>query len=122
MLRKILLLILLLGLSACAATKPDPSAFNAAEEAIAAAERAGAEELAPVELRFAREKLDNARRGMESKQYDIALWLIEESEINSELAIEKSRGALERRKVNELRRENEIRREELRANYGEDFE
>jgi hypothetical protein len=116
------LLFVMLFLAACAAAKPDPAVFGTAEAAIAAAERAGAVELAPVELRFAREKLDSARRGMESKQYDIALWLIEESEINSELAIEKSRAALARRKSNELRRANEILREELRANYGEDFE
>ena len=108
-------------LAACATTKPDPAAFAAAEEAITVAERAGAEELAPMELRFAREKLESARKGMDSKQYDIAFWLIEESEINSELAIEKSRTAKLRRKANELRRENEVLREELSANYGEDF-
>lgn len=112
---------LALILTACATTKPDPASFAAAEEAIALAERSGAEELAPVELRFAREKLAAARKGMESKQYDIAFWLIEESEINSELAIEKSRTAKLRRQANELRRENEGLREELIANYGEDF-
>lgn len=113
---------LALVLASCATTKPDPAAFETAEDAIASAERAGAEELAPVELRFAREKLEAARKGMESKQFDISFWLIEESEINSELAIEKSRTAKARRKANELRRENEVLREELMANYGEDFE
>lgn len=115
------ILVLTLMLAACATTKPDPAAFVTAEQAIAAAERAGAEELAPVELRFAREKLEAARKGMESKQFDVAFWLIEESEINSELAIEMSRTAKERRKVNELRRENEVMREEFMANFGEDF-
>lgn len=118
MTRSIPALLLALLLTACAAVKPDPSAFEAAEQGIQAAERAGAEELAPVELRFAREKLEAARRGMETSQYDVALWLIEESEINSELAIEKSRTALARRKANELRRSNELLREELQANYG----
>lgn len=121
MIRQLLVILPVSLLVACATPKPDPSAFRAAEDAIAAAERAGAEELAPVELRFAREKLESAHRGMDSKQYDVALWLVEESEINSELAIEQSRAALARRKANELRRENEILREELRANYGEDF-
>ena len=115
-------ILISLALVSCATTKPDPTAFATAEEAIAAAERAGAEELAPMELRFAREKLDAARRGMETKQFDISFWLIEESEINSELAIEKSRTALAQRKANELRRENEVLREELLAEYGEDFE
>ena len=122
MFRLIPALLFTFFLAACATTKPDPSAFAAAEEAIALAERAGAAELAPMELRFAREKLDAARRGMDSKQFDIAYWLIEESKINSELAIEKSRTTLAQRKANELRRENEVTREEFIAEYGEDFE
>lgn len=121
--RTSLFLILLLLLSACVTTaKPGPGAFASAEHAIAAAEQAGAEELAPVELRFAREKLASARLGMEQKKYDVAMYLVEESEINSELAIENSRAAKSRRKVNELRRANELLREEMVANYGEDFE
>ena len=89
-------------LSACAAPKPAPDAFNDAEQAMDAAIRAGAEEHSPVELRFAREKLAEARKGMEHKQYDKAIYLIEQSEINSELAIEKSRAAIIRGKVSEL--------------------
>ena len=61
-------------LLSCASAKPGPDVFNAAERAIEAAERAGAEELAPVELRFAREKLESARRGMAQKQYEVALY------------------------------------------------
>jgi len=114
-------LVVSLQLLSCASAKPGPDVFNAAERAIEAAERAGAEELAPVELRFAREKLESARRGMAQKQYEVALYLVEESEINSELAIEQSRAAQSRRKVNELQRANEILREELEATYGESF-
>lgn len=113
------LIVLLLG--ACATTPPDPSVFDSAERAIDAAERAGAEELSPTEVRFARERLDLARTAVEKKKYDEALLAIEQSEINSELAIEKSRAAVERRKVNELRRANELLREELIALYGEEF-
>lgn len=120
--RNYILLILSLALLSCASVKPGPEVFSSAERALQAAERAGAEELAPVELRFAREKLASARLGMERKQYDVALYLVEESEINSELAIEQSRAAQSRRKVNELQRANEILREELEATYGESFQ
>jgi len=75
-----------------------------------------------VELRFAREKLAEAHKGMEVKQYDKSIYLIEQSEINSELAIEKSRTALVRAKVSEQARENEILREDFESTYGEDFE
>jgi hypothetical protein len=120
--RILLFLLPLFLLAACASSQPGPEVIIPAEQAIAIAEQAGAEELAPVELRFAREKLDFARLGMEKRKYDVALYLAEESEINSELAIEKSRTAKLRRKVNELRRANEVLREELEANYGESFE
>jgi len=99
--------------------KPAPEAFNDAEEAIQAAINAGAEEHSPVELRFAREKLAEAHKGIEFKQYDKSIYLIEQSEINSELAIEKTKTALIRARVAELARQNEILLEDFEATYGE---
>ena len=115
-------IILTLLLASCTTVKPAPDAFNDAEEAIEAAIRAGAEEHSPVELRFAREKLAEAHKGMEVKQYDKSIYLIEQSEINSELAIEKSRTAKIRAKVSDRARENEILREDFESTYGEAFE
>ena len=114
-----LILLLSLFLVSCANPRPSPDAFNNAENAIQAAVRAGAEEHSPVELRFAREKLAEAQKGMEYKQYDKAIVLIEESEINSELAIEKTRTAEIRNKVTDLSRQNAILREDFEATYGE---
>jgi len=108
-------------LASCATAKPTPDAFATAEEAIESAEKAGAEEHSPVELRFAREKLAEAHKGMEYRQYDKAIYLIEQSEINSELAIEKTRAAITRAQVTELARQNEILREDYERTYGEDF-
>jgi hypothetical protein len=119
--RKSLIIVVSLFLASCAATKPAPDAFKDAEAAIDAAVQAGAEEHSPVELRFAREKLAEARKGMEYKQYDKSIVLIEQSEINSELAIEKSRAAVMRTKVAELTRENEILRQDFESTYGEGF-
>lgn len=116
---KTLLIALSALLVSCATAKPSPDAFEDAEQAIEAAVRVGAEEHSPVELRFAREKLAEARKGMEYKQYDKAIVLIEESEINSELAIEKTRTAVVRNRVTELSRQNEILREDFEATYGE---
>ncbi|NIP17858.1 MAG: hypothetical protein GWM87_06660, partial [Xanthomonadales bacterium] len=61
-------------------------------------------------------------RGLENKKYDAMLYVVEQSEINAELAIEQSRTVKARRKVNELRRSNEVLREELENTYGEGFE
>ena len=120
--RILLLVIFTLVLVSCATTKPAPNAFNDAEEAIEAAIEAGAEEHSPVELRFAREKLAEARKGMEVKQYDKSIYLIEQSEINSELAIQKSGAAEIRARVTEQTRDNEVLREDFRSTFGEDFE
>ena len=115
------LVLLLPLLGACASPRPAPDAFANAEQAIEAAIRAGAEEHSPVELRFAREKLAEANKGMEVRQYDKSVFLIEQSEINSELAIEKSKTAIMRNRVAEQTRENELLREDFLATYGEDF-
>jgi len=120
--RNLVVVIFTILLASCTTVKPAPDAFNDAEEAIEAAIRAGAEEHSPVELRFAREKLAEARKGMEVKQYDKSIYLIEQSEINSELAIEKSRTAVTRAKVSQKARENEILREDFKSTFGEDFE
>ena len=111
-----------LALASCAAPRPAPDAFKGAEEAIQEAVDAGAEEHAPVELRFAREKLAEARKGIEYRQFDKAFYLIEQSEINSELAIEKARTAGTRSEVAEQTRENEILREDFESTFGEAFE
>jgi hypothetical protein len=120
--RILVAIIFTLLLASCTTVKPAPNAFNDAEQAIEAAIRAGAEEHSPVELRFAREKLAEARKGMEVKQYDKSIYLIEQSEINSELAIEKSRTAVIRAKVSEQASENEILREDFESTFGEVFE
>lgn len=106
-------------LVSCAGPRPTEDSFADAEAAIQAAVRAGAEEHSPVELKFAREKLAEARKGEEYKQYDKSIVLIEESEINAELAIEKTRTAEIRNKVTELARQNEILREDFERTYGE---
>jgi hypothetical protein len=59
--------------------------------------------------------------GMEKQKYSVVVYLAEESEINSELAIEKSRTAKSRRQVNELRKSNEELEANLRATFGDEF-
>lgn len=116
------LLFLSIFLAACSTTKPPPDAFASAEQGIDAALQAGAEQYSPVELKFAREKLAEAQKGMEYKEYDKAFYLIEQSEINSELAIENSRAAILRAQVSELSRSNEVLREDFQNTFGEVIE
>jgi len=120
--KPILVAVVLLALAACTTIRPGPDAFLSAETVIATAEKAGGDEFAPVEMRFAREKLASAHQGMEKQKYVVALYLVDQSEINSELAIEKSRAAKSRRRVNELRKSNDELENKLRATFGDVFE
>ena len=105
-------------LLSCATPKPSTDAFNSAERGIESAIQAGAEQHAPVELRFAREKLAEARKGMEQKSYEKAFYLIDQSEINSELAVEKSREARVRAELAEQQKLNEVLSEDFTRTYG----
>jgi len=118
----ILVAVVLFSLAACTTIRPGPDAFVSAENGIAAAEKAGGDEFAPVEMRFAREKLASAHKGMDKQKYEVAMYLVEQSEINSELAIAKSRAAKSRRRVNEQRKSNEELERKLRETFGDEFE
>ncbi len=119
--KPILIALLCLILAACTTVRPDAAIFESAENALQVAEAAGGDEFAPVEMRFAREKLASAKKGLEKEKYQVSVYLVEESEINAELAIEKSRTAKSRRRVTELRKSNEELEARLHATYGEEF-
>ena len=119
--KPILIALVCLVLTACTTVRPNTSILETAEQAIRAAEAVGGDEFAPVEMRFAREKLKSARKGMEKEKYEVAVYLVDESEINSELAIEKSRTAKSRRRANEVRKSNAELEEKLRATFGDEY-
>lgn len=119
--RNLIALFLLLVLAGCATEKPKPDAFLSANHAIEVAVKAGAEQHAPVELRFAREKLAEAQKGMDYKEYDKVDYLLEQSEINANLATQKTRGAILRGQVTELARENSILKEDFENTFGETY-
>jgi hypothetical protein len=119
--KPILIAFVCLVLAACTTVRPDAAIFDAAEQAILSAEAAGGDEFAPVEMRFAREKLASAKKGMEKEKYAVSVYLVEESEINAELAIEKSRTAKSRRRMNELRKSNEELEARMYATFGDEF-
>lgn len=119
--KPILISILCLLLATCAPVRPNPEIFDNADNIIQAAEAAGGDEFAPVEMRFARNKLASAHLGVEKQKYGVVVYLVEEAEINAELAIEKTRTARLRRRVNELRKSNDELNERLRATFGDEF-
>ena len=84
-----------------------------AEALIERARAADAPQYAPVEMRFAEEKLARARAAMADKDYDEASRLLSESEVDAELAIAKTRQGRARQAVEAKAAENEQLRRDV---------
>lgn len=95
-----------LFLAACGPTKPPPDLLGNAQQRLSSARDAGAPTYAPLELRFAEERLDQARAAMVDRDYTLAASLAEESSANSELAAIKARLGKLRESVDALKQEN----------------
>jgi hypothetical protein len=107
-------------MAACATTPPDPALLENAREAIAQAESANAEEYAPIELRYARERLDAAERALEMDQPEEVRRLAEQSEVEAQLALARTRAALARAELQREQRELEQVRSDLAEVFGEE--
>jgi hypothetical protein len=106
----VLFTILLAG----CATMPVPIADLAeARTAVERAQAAGAERNAPVEYRFALDKLARAETAVAAKDARLATSLAQQSEADAELALARSRHAAARAEVQAKREENERLRREL---------
>lgn len=111
---------LLVLLAACATTPPDPRLLDNAEQAIESAREAGAEEYAPLELRFAEERLDAARFQFENDQQAPARRLADEAEIEAQLALARTRAARARADLAQRQRELESLRQDLVEAFGDE--
>ena len=108
-----------LALAACASTPPDTRFLDAAVAAITTAEAAGAVEHAPLEIRFAREKLAGARLAVADRNFDRARRLARQSLVNSELSVAKSAAARARETTRAQRESNADLTRELDPDGGE---
>jgi len=109
----------LLALAACATTPPpDPRLLYDAESALRQAEEAGAAEYAPLELRFARERLAAARQHMEGGRAAEARRVADEAEIEGQLALARTRAAQTRAELAQRQRALERLRADLVDAFG----
>lgn len=92
--------------AACGPTRPPPDVLGTAERFLADAREADAATFAPLELRFAEERLNLARSAMQERDYEIAAKLADESSANSELARIKANTGKLREEIEALKREN----------------
>lgn len=108
----------LLTLAACATTPPDPRLLDNAESALRQAEQAGAPEYAPLELRFARERLESARSQMAANRPVESRRLADEAEIEAQLALARTRAAQTRAELAQRQRALERLRADLVDAFG----
>jgi len=104
-LRCLSIALLLTLLTACATTPPiDPTLLNDAQIAISQAEVAGAQEYSPLELRFARERLDAARMALDMEDPVQARRLADGAQIEAQLALARTQAAVARAELAEKQR------------------
>lgn len=117
------LCILILGLlwvAACSTTKQPPASQMAlAQAAFEKASSAGAYEYAPLELKTARDKIDQAKTAMLSKDYATSERLLEQAVVDAELAEAKSKTVKSRKVVEELQNSIDLLREEIQRKIPE---
>jgi hypothetical protein len=109
----------LLLLAACASTPPAPTAtLQAAEQAIANAEKADAGRYSAAHLGEARTKLASAESAVKEKQMIVAERLAKESRAEAELATAMSAAAKAAALTEEMKRGNDALAEEMQRNTG----
>src|SRR3569623_992482 len=77
----------------CASIPPPTDQLAVTRAAVTDATTAGATEAAPVELKSARDKLDEAEKAMNSKDFERAKRLAEEAQVDAKLAEPKANAA-----------------------------
>lgn len=101
-------------LAGCATSIPAPTAQLAvSKEAVARAANAGGVELAPLEMRTARDKLDRANVAMTAKDYELARSLAEEAQLDARLAETRARSATVQKAAAALQEDSRVLREEI---------
>lgn len=111
---KILPMIVGIGLiAACGSTNPPTQQLTETRMVIEQAEQVGAEEYAPLELRNAGIKLEQARAASEAKEYEKAIRLAEQARVDAELAQVKALSAKSQKAAAELKESIRVLQQEL---------
>ncbi len=113
-----MILPLLIILAGCAPTRLPLAEIDEAAQALAAARAAESALHAPMEMRFAEERLAAARQAAEDKDGARAAMMAEQALVNAELAMTKARAARIRAEVQDKSEQNALLRRELLGEGG----
>lgn len=109
----------LLGLSACASTpEPPTQQLQAAESAIANAERARVVDVASPELTAAREHLAAAKQAVANENMTAAMRFAERAQLDAQLAAARAEATRAQAVNDEMRKSTEAIKQEMQRNTG----
>lgn len=114
-----LIAAIVLSLGACSSTPKPKTEIALSNSALQNAEVAGANELAPIELRTAKEKQALADSAMSRESYTTAKQLSEQAAVDAELAKAKSEAEKSRLAVKEVEDSINLIRTELNKTEGQ---
>lgn len=100
-------------LTACGSTNPPTQQLTETRMVIEQAEEVGAKEYAPLEIRDAGVKLQQARDAVKAEDYEKAKRLLEQARVGAELAQVKALSAKSQEGAAELRESIRVLKEEL---------
>lgn len=95
-------LLLALGPIGCSTPKKPAQEIEKAELAVESADVSPAPEVASLEMRLAREKLERAKTALADKEYDQARRMAEQAQVDAQLAEAKAESAAARQSAVEL--------------------
>jgi ABC-type uncharacterized transport system auxiliary subunit len=109
----------LLMITACASTPAPTAQLQAAQQAIASAERADASRHAAVELAAAQARLASANTAVQAEEMEAAARLADESRVEADLATARTASVKARMVNDEMKRSTGTLIDEMQRNTGE---
>jgi len=100
-------------MAGCASTSAPTEQMAVSRAAVSNAMSAGGNQYAPVQFRSASEKLEAAERAMAAKDYELALRLAEQAEVDAKLSAEMARSARAQIAADALQEDIRVLRQEL---------
>lgn len=100
-------------MAACASMPPPVAEMAVSAAAVGRAAGAGANEAAPLDMNSAREKMVRADKAMADKNYELALTLAQEAQVDARLAEAKANAARASKAADAVQAQNQALREEL---------
>lgn len=100
-------------MAGCASTSAPTEQMAVSKAAVSNAMSAGGNQFAPMQFKSALDKMDAAEKAMAEENYELALRLAEQAEVDAKLAAEMARSAKAQQAADELQEDIRVLRQEI---------